>query len=159
MDHCTEVYEATEEFSEHHKPTHGLFYSNQIVDFLQPKALESPILPPEDGNTPFAEALFCQVDGNDSISQDLAENHFPSISEQRSMFERVDQTFSFTSLVPPASSSSPSVSARQANFNLNKEKQVTRITTDAKIKSRDIYQQQGTECYHQVWMDLDSMTV
>ena len=77
------------------------------------------------------------------------------------MFERVDQTFSFTSLVPPASSSSPSVSAaRQANFNLNKEKQVTRITTDAKIKkSRDIYQQQGTECYHQVWMDLDSMTV
>ena len=29
-DHCTEVFEATEEFSEHHYPAHGLFYSNQI---------------------------------------------------------------------------------------------------------------------------------
>ena len=54
-----------------------------MVDFLQPKALESPILPPDDSNTSFAEAgvsfnstsptLFCQVDGNDSISQNLDE--------------------------------------------------------------------------------------
>ena len=29
-DHCTEVFEVTEEFSEHHNPAHGLFYSKQI---------------------------------------------------------------------------------------------------------------------------------